>query len=846
MPNWTPETDRRPSIVPPEQVGTLFDAALDGVPLLLEWSGKGGFSSGLGAQDAVGYEQQSDKIGIDQTSTSDDISENKLSPNEFWRSMRNWEGGMGQKRFDVPKISQPDAYRDSAGIDIRDPGRLRLLRKTVASAPGTFSIGTNGSLGTASDSSTQGIWFISEKDVGGPTQAVTLYNLSTFTTKTLAQSNQFFDLTVAPDDTCYISASNGIFKVTSATSIVAWIASGGFSFTALRAAKQRLYGFGTPSGGVPGLYEIPTEGTAGTVVPVLKLTLAPGTACADIKEAGGLVLFAITGNQSLGPGAIYAYDGTNAPQRAATFERGEDLLMMQPVLGGTAVLILTRRQHASGEVRNVVYITSVQNNAMSPLQLIFEYPDDYDSGTAFEATSLGQHVFYGGQNDVLQGNGVGVDAYNFVVGTVGHHLQPPIVDTNNLRGISQYAGRLVFFSAQSGVMKVLTESNTDYVTVGELTTSAIDLNVDAPKQWTVIEAGCQPLAAGQKIEVYWSADQPEAADFRLAGTLTPGQTTASFPLGVISRQLTLKVKLYGTTTTTPTLVKLGVAAQMARLPKLQHSMKIRAYSRMERLDGQPLAQAQETYIHDLATHLEGLRHTGRSVWLQSPMSHHDGHADLVKVDQVVKRLLNNPAQQGGGEVSVALTNVLPDRRNLWPLAVASHSSVPIVLAATDLFEAVGGVTFSADSNLKPWTTGAGTSDKVTPATFNEGVRFPKVHATTIWDPVLYRGLPLSASAIVSPYLANLQMTIRLEFWDAADVLRKNVSSKVFTLDSVGKWYPLYIENVTTDDVASFGPLGVTARVRIESTSPVGAFALDGAQLEQARIATRWQAPPSVY
>jgi hypothetical protein len=371
--------------------------------------------------------------------------------------------------------------------------------------------------------------------------------------------------------------------------------------------------------------------------------------------------------------------------------------------------------------------------------------------------------------------------------------------------------------------------------------------VDAPKQWTVVEAGCLPLKTGQKIEIFWSADDVSANDFRLVGTLTPGLTNQSFPLGIISRQLTLKAKLYGTTTTTPTLVKLGVAAQMARLPKLTHHMKIRAYARMDRLDGRMFERAgKETYIHDLAAHMEALRHTGRITWFQSPLSRHDGHADLVKVGQVLKRLRNNPNVGAGGEIAVELTNVLPDRRNLWPLAVASHSSVPIVLANTDLFEAVGTVTFSSDAALAPWTTGTGSSDKFTPTAAGDGVRFPKDHLTTIWDPVVGKGLPLTVSVIASPYVANLELTLALELWDGTDTLRKTVTSDPFTLDAVGKWYPLRVENVTADDVASFGLLYVTGKVLLAASGPVGAFALDGAQLEQAKISTRWQAPPSTY
>jgi hypothetical protein len=54
---YLPELDGRPALVDPELIGTLYDAALDGVPVMLEWSRDA---------DGAGYTQQSDKIGIEQ------------------------------------------------------------------------------------------------------------------------------------------------------------------------------------------------------------------------------------------------------------------------------------------------------------------------------------------------------------------------------------------------------------------------------------------------------------------------------------------------------------------------------------------------------------------------------------------------------------------------------------------------------------------------------------------------------------------------------------------------------------------------------------------------------------
>ena len=65
-------TDKRPQLLPVREIGEGYDAAIDGLPLILDWAGEGGFYNSLGSQDAAGYEAQSEEIGISQTSTSED------------------------------------------------------------------------------------------------------------------------------------------------------------------------------------------------------------------------------------------------------------------------------------------------------------------------------------------------------------------------------------------------------------------------------------------------------------------------------------------------------------------------------------------------------------------------------------------------------------------------------------------------------------------------------------------------------------------------------------------------------------------------------------------------------
>jgi hypothetical protein len=193
---WTPETTTRSRVVTVDLVGGQYDAALDGEPLVLDWSGE----QGEGAFGTAGYQQVSSEIGIDQTSTSDDISENKLSANEFWRSMRDWQGGFGQRRYDVPKVSAANAYRESYNADPRVPGELSLQRTVTTASPATFEINTT--TGSASHQTADGFWFISRANIGaGTNQAVTHYDFTTFTTKTRT-GDSFRDIAVAPNSTC--------------------------------------------------------------------------------------------------------------------------------------------------------------------------------------------------------------------------------------------------------------------------------------------------------------------------------------------------------------------------------------------------------------------------------------------------------------------------------------------------------------------------------------------------------------------------------------------------------------------------------------------------------------------
>lgn len=842
-------TDKRPQLVGVREIGEGYDAAIDGIPLILDWNGEGGFYNSLGSQDAAGYEAQSEEIGISQTSTSDDIAENKLNENEFWRSMRDFRGGLGQKRIDVPDVSDDAAYWETAGVDPRKPGALKLLHKTTIAAPGTFTL--VGSL-HASDQASDGIWFISQSG-SGATMAVTHYDFSTFTTKTFATSSWFRDVAVGPNDRCWIAGDGGLYFVTKAGSITAWN-SGSWQFRRICAAKQRIFA-GAALGGDAfwSLVEVETEGTAGAVAPTKKLTLAPGMVPADIKEAGALVLFAVNpfdfsaGQTAItGAGRIYAYDGTNAPTSVIVFPIGEQVTCIQPILGGAQVLLFVRRLEANGNVRGVIYIADVQGTQVLNVRVVFEYPDGYSNWYVNEAHSIGQQVYFAGAYDAARAVGIGLDAYNIVTGTVSHNVTAPTVDTGAILTATSYQGRLIFQQLQSGALKLIIESNTDYVAAGQLDTSRIDLNVDAPKLWAKVEAACLPLLAGQKIELYWTADDPasSSATWTLLAALHPGMSSLMVPLGIQSAQLSLRAKLTGTTTTTPTLTKLGVGAFMARPPALVHHMKILAYSDMEKNNGDPFEQAGEDYWWRLSEQFEGMRTTGRPVWLQTPSSRFDGHVHRARVGQMVRRMLNNADKGQGGLIAVKLANVEPDRRNLLPLPVASFGAVPTTLAVGDVFETVGaGTTLDKETALQPWTPGATSFVKVTPNSTGDGVRGPAPHQQVPWDAILRKGQPLSASAMVRPYSDGMSFQLIVEAWDAANNLEATFTSGTFAFStgSAGQWLPIFLEDFNTDLETEL--LFLTVQV-LFTAGTIAAFGVDGQQLEQAYIATPWVPPPT--
>lgn len=834
---WTPETSTRPRVAPVDEIGRRYDAALDGEPLMLAYDD----------DQTPGYEQVSAEIGIEQTSTSDDISENKLSGNEFWRTMRNWQGGLGQRRFDVPQVSSDDAYYDSTTIDTRVPGQLTLAPKTTVAAPATFE-----NFNHNSDQASDGIWFISRISAG--TQAVTHYDLTTFTTKTIALGAFFRDVAVGPDDTCWIASDTAVYSVTKTTSITAWTA---LTFTVgkLCAAKQRLFMAATAGGDTfERFYELATEGTP-PVAPTSKLALAPGMKTYDIKEAGALVLFAVNpfnfsvGAASIqGAGRLYAYDGTNAPTTVLVLPQGEQITCIHPILGGSQVLLFVRRNDRAGTVRALIYVVEVQGTTVGNPRIVFEYPDSYTEWFVNEAISLGQQVYFVGPNDPARGLGFGIDAYDIVNGTVSHYLTAPTVQDVSVQQLSAYQGRLIYDQIGASASTLVIASDTDYVASAELVTSVIDLNVDAPKTWTVVEAGCKPLLPGQRIDVYWTADDPSVQDWRVVGSLHPGQTSASWPLQVTSIRLALRAVLVApaSPTSTPALTKLGVAAQLARLPKRDHRLLIQAYPRQQGLDDRPLGVAGEDTYWRVANRLEELRDAGQVVWFQPPHSRFDGHAERVKVGAISKQVTGNPAKGFGGKLTATLHNVDPDRRNLLPLSVASYPSLPVSLAIGDVFEAVGGSSLSVFSPGTSWTAGPQTFwPQVTPAAAGDGVRAPKAHQSVAWRALAGRGLPFSAGVLVRPTSPGMKFTLAIEARDAADSIVQTTTGTVFSMTDSGVWLPVWVEGVTFDSIDS-EVIYLTVKLLVASGSTIGAFGHDGWQLEQSRIATRWQQPPSNF
>lgn len=107
--------------LPAEELQGIYDCAINGVGYLIDWI----------QPDRIAYDQQGDDLLVERRDTSEEMTENKLD-RLWWRSQRSQHGGMGQRRFDVPRVSDPNAFFDSKGIDVLAvPGESALLRDVV-------------------------------------------------------------------------------------------------------------------------------------------------------------------------------------------------------------------------------------------------------------------------------------------------------------------------------------------------------------------------------------------------------------------------------------------------------------------------------------------------------------------------------------------------------------------------------------------------------------------------------------------------------------------------------------------------------------------------------------------
>jgi hypothetical protein len=97
--------------------------------------------------------------------------------------------------------------------------------------------------------------------------------------------------------------------------------------------------------------------------------------------------------------------------------------------------------------------------------------------------------------------------------------------------------------------------------------------------------------------------------------------------------------------------------------------------------------------------------------------------------------------------------------------------------------------------------------------------------------------------MVRPYADGMSFQLIVEAWDAANNLEATFTSGTFAFGSgsAGQWLPLFLEDFNTDLENEL--LFLTVQV-LFTAGTVAAYGVDGAQLEQAFIATPWVPPPT--
>lgn len=461
--------------------------------------------------------------------------------------------GAGQRRFHAPGRDAKKFWY-SEGVDISDPGKLKLLHDigtSVASATiGQLEIcnglpfvidNTGASRVKRGNGSFPGSW--TTEDPGGG--AVTISGLT------------------SSGDELYAAQTN-VYKRTSAGVWSSYVTAGATAIDRIVWTKDRLI---VADG--RNIYEI----TASGALPTAMETLPTGWRFEAIWEYGEYVYAAAINTNDYrskihhyGPNQDYSRlekKGQSEIPRGQLIYSGSSYLGAGYLGGGVVDKDTTTQVHP------IVYQCFA--DARGFLSLVKLREDNYiknvhgnDPVKAFEP--YGEAMLYGWNDydDITDGAiraGLGVH-YPARDAVANHLVQTQSTGSSKpITSIRIYKGRILFTVSGNGLYY---EDLANYVTVGSLTTSFADFNTAGSKIWDEFSVAHSPIVVGQAVEVHVSLD-PEG--FTTYGPLTSntvgekGRTVSDVTNNLRGRVMQETIYLRGGTDPTLTPILYSVSAR---------------------------------------------------------------------------------------------------------------------------------------------------------------------------------------------------------------------------------------------------------------------------------------------
>lgn len=589
----------------------LWDCAINGVGYNIAWE-IDGFQSyaNIGVRS---YQKIGEDLLVQRNDFSEDMSENKID-SLFWSSNRSFHGGGGQKRANVPQISDDEKWLKAKNVD-----PFSKLGQLTASK----CIGDESANPASSNTQTEGFCtatttylYYASPDASATTRidlrSITAWNGAISTRQTGFGAG--YEVQGLCTDGQYVYAANhdgaagGINRgllSQQTTNLTSW------STTEVRDiafVKDRIMGWSLNGSSQVVITEFaigasPTENVVQTLNPGWQIrtseaaTLGAQRVFAEIQ--GFIVWIATNGTD----GYLWMWDGVNEPFKAARFPGFQAVGVVS--YAEQTLYVIGRDPSGAPHSDSWVLIRCDVSPAGSVnwdvIHQVYGVPMP-------RMAVQGKEIIFPARLPATEWQGLTSDSG--VASNIAYTIGSLYYPTEGLH-LGRYWGRGQAMSAQMwGESKwtkpditvfqgspVITSENggvrrmySTYYANAELVSSAIDYNIDTTKLFYMAEAGMAKLPANTTVALQYSADDPEFTTPTWTTIATVSATNSTLlrsrlgtdGVGVPGQVLSYRLQMTTSSgTNTPLIRKAGLGALYGQKPTYQHMVALKAYDRLQ-------------------------------------------------------------------------------------------------------------------------------------------------------------------------------------------------------------------------------------------------------------------------